>query len=201
MNNNNDIEKDSLLEMRSEMETFKNSLPASGLISESDIRRLVLKKSGWLSRFVYGEIISLPIIFLIMFGFAVYCGVNIWCVEVILLGCIVDVILDVRTMRVSKEWVENETVVGLIMRLTRQKKLRKRQLLIETPFIVIWVVWFIYEILKPLGVEVDNPTFLIVWGIMSVVILAVAYVIIMIIYKKAQSTNDAMIKELDSLTD
>lgn len=196
----NNIQEVSFSEIRSEMEEFKNALPDTGLISDVEMRRMMRRKSNWLSRLVVGEIIALPFITLILFSFAVSYGINIWCMVVYLMFCVADVVLDLRTLRVPKEWIERCSTIELARKLSRQKLQRKRQLIFQAPICVAWVCWVAYEYLKAVMPVTSGAGFLGIWLTMSLVMLVAAFIIIMIIYRKAQATNTAMVANLDALT-
>lgn len=195
------MEKDTLSEIRLGMETLKSSLPDSGLISDKDIREVMKKKSNWLNKLVYGEIIAIPIMALIMIPFGVINGMSLWCIYAILVACIIDVFLDLRTLRVSKDWIETESLIGLSKKLMQQKLERKRQLLIETPFVIVWAIWFLYEYFKHLELEIPENVFYWILGITSGALLIITFAIVIYVYKKAQTTNDNMIKEIASYED
>lgn len=185
-----------LSEIRSGMQALKDSLPSTGLISDAALRQAMRKKSNWLSRVVVAEIIALPIISLLFLGMAILTGMNIWCIIVVIALAVPDVILDTRTFSVSKQWIQDESLLSLSKKLARQKVERQYQTIIGTVLAIPWLSWFCYEFLKHCAPFINPEEFLINWIVITGVALLVALTVIIIVYKKAQHTNDEMLRAL-----
>lgn len=196
-NNNSDIQNsnDSLEGLRKGMSSLKNSLPKEGLIGDDLIRQAVRSKSAWLNKVLWAEIITLPVSVLILAAATAGTGMNPWCLIVILVFAIPDLLLDTRTLAVSKKWIQELPLVELARKLRRQKEERKWQTIIEAPFALAWMVWFAYEFLKRQSV-IPEDMFYPVWGITSAIMTVAATIIVAIVYVKAQRINDEMLSEL-----
>jgi hypothetical protein len=197
---NNNIQGDSLSELREGLKSLKGSLN-SGVISDREIRQAMKSKSSWLGKVVVSEFIVLPLIILFLFGMAHSTGMSIWLPITFAVCAIPDAVLDIRTLAISKKWIQSDTIHTLIQKLIRQKKERQYQTIIGSVLVCPWVIWFIYEYIKcdsMMKTIISSDSFGWVWGIISVVALLVAESIIVIIYRKAQATNLEMIKQLGS---
>ena len=106
-------QEDSFAELRAGMDALKSSLPASGLISDSEMRRAMRKKSLWLNRVVIGELIILPLIVVFLFRLAYVMDMNLWLVVTFVVCALPDAVLDFRTLAVSKKWIQDDTLVEL----------------------------------------------------------------------------------------
>lgn len=193
--NNSNINNDALAELRYGMTTLKNSLPQSGLIDERQIRQAMNSRSRWLKNFVWAEIIVLAIATLILLAATVAFHMSPWCVIVLIILAVPDIILDTRTVPVSKKWIQEEPLVTLLKKLTRQKVERQWQTLIEMPLAIGWLVWFLYEYLKHQP-AIPADMFVWVWGITAGVSVIATTLIVWYIYRKIQRINDEMIERL-----
>ena len=201
MMNSNNQQQDSLSELRSGMEALKSSLSAGGLITDPEIRHAMRAKSAWLNRVVIGEIITLPIIVFFLFAMSHFTGMNIWLAILFLIAALPDVILDIRTLGISKKWIQDETLISLTRKLIRQKKERQVQTIISTSLCMPWLCWFAYDYLKRNSAFIPDESFFTVWIIMSAICIVTSLCIIILIYKKAQKTNDEMISRLNTFTE
>ncbi len=198
---NNNIPQDTLSNLRAGMEALKNHLPSSGLISDREIRQAMRLKSIWMNHVVIGEFLTLPIVTIILTTMALATGMNLWLIVVFAIVAFADTFLDLRTFAVSKHWIQEETLVGLSRRLISQKKERRRQTIVSTSLMMPWVIWFVYEYLKHCAPSLSEEMFKWVMGIMSGGILLVAIGVILLVYRKAQRTNDEMIRSLSDSAD
>ena len=196
--NNNDISNDSLLALKKGINTLKDSLPADGLICDREIRKAMQSKSSWLSKVMITELITLPICTLALFGVSHAIGMSIWPMVTFAFFAALDTIFDFRTFKIPQKWILNDSLIELSKKLYQQKKERMRQTIVSTSLLVPWVIWFVYEWLRhdPLMDTNSNEEFMITWGITSGIWLIIAFIIIRAIYKKAQRTNDEMIRQL-----
>lgn len=199
--NNNNTPADSLSELRQGMSALKNSLPKQGIVSDSEIRKSMESKSSFLNKIFIAELIVFPIAIIILLAAALATGMNVWCVLALLIIGIPDIILDARTLRVSKKWIYEESLVELSRKLVRQKKERQYQTIIGLLLGVPWGLWFIYEYTSRFFSEIPQAGFNIVWGATSIVFLVATLIIVALLYVKAQRINDQMIANINSFTD
>lgn len=200
MMKNSNIQVDPFSELRECLKSLKGSL-TPGIITDTEIRRAMKSRSSWLSKVVLFEFIILPLEILFLFGVAYSTGMSIWIPITLVVFGIPDTILDIRTFSISRKWIQNDTIHTLIQKLIRQKKERQYQTIIVSIFVFPWLIWFIYEYIKCdslLKTVIPENNLGLVWGITSVVALLVAVIIIVVLYRKAQRTNDEMIKQLGS---
>ncbi|MDE6717724.1 MAG: hypothetical protein K2J70_05990 [Muribaculaceae bacterium] len=181
------------------MNIYRKTLPVSGLIGEEYIKNAIKSRSRWLSRFVKLESIALPICILILLGAVLALEMNVWCLIAIVVAAVPSLLMDTRTLSIPSKWIYNETLIGLVKKLERQKVERKYQTLIELPFAVAWMCWFLYEFIKCLVTKMDGiPERFILpaWWIITGIALIITLVATWKIYKEAQKTNNDMINEI-----
>lgn len=205
--NDNHIYTDSLSELKEGMKTLKDNLPISGAITDKEIRTAMQRKSTWLKKFVWSEIIGFPLAILILLGVAAYMHMNLWCIYALMIVGMPSLILDCRTMVVPQKWIQEDSLVELSRKLAKQKLWRKRQMLWEAPLAAAWCAWFMYEYLRNLdslapgsGMRIPEEYFYWVWGILTAAMLCVVAGVVIFIYRKAQLINDEIIRNIDSFT-
>lgn len=196
--NNENISKDSFKELSAGMDALKGSLSQSSLISEQEIKKAMHTKSAWMRKFVKGEFVAIAIFALFFVGVFYTTGMSIWLLITFIICAGTDSVLDMHTLAVSKKWIQDESPASLCKKLAQQKITRKRQTIIMGLLVVPWIIWFMYEYLKHAAPGVPEDKFMLLWGIMTAVSLIIAAIVIVIIYKKAQRTNDDMISQLGS---
>lgn len=194
--NNENISKESFKELSAGMDALKGSLSQSNLISEQEIKQAMHSKSAWMGKFVKGEFVVIAIFILFFLSVFYTAGMSIWLLISFVICAGIDTILDMRTLAVSKEWIQNESPTELCKKLVQQKVARKRQTIIMFILVVPWVIWFVYEYLKHAVPGVLEDKLTLIWGVMSALILFIAAIVVVVIYKKAQRTNDEMISQL-----
>ncbi|MEE0978078.1 MAG: hypothetical protein UH625_01575 [Muribaculaceae bacterium] len=206
--NDNQIYSDSLSDLKAGMKALKDCLPQGGVITDREIRDAMQKKSLWLKKFVWGEIITFPLCILLLLGIGAYMHMNLWCIYALIIVGIPDIILDFRTIIVPQKWIQEDSMVELSRKLAAQKLWRKRQTVWESPLVVAWEAWFMYEYLRHLenlipgsGLRIPDEYFYWVWGMLSVAVMCIVAGIVIYIYRKAQHINDNIIRSIDSFAE
>lgn len=194
-----------LEQLREEMRVLKENLANTTIINEKLLRKAMRSSSQWLGQFVNAEIITTPIVLLILWAAFALFGMNMWSMIFISILCIPSIIIDKKTMSIPNDKIQSESFVSLALWLEKQKVLRKRQLLVELPLSFGWLGWFLYDYLscsnKYFHIELSGKGFFIQWLIFFLVFSIIAAIAIAIVYKKAQNTNDKLIAEINAFTD
>ena len=198
MNYKEEHTPESLDELRAAMQTLRKSFPESPIVSDTALRKAMRSKSLWMKQMVISEFIILPIMTAVFVALSVLTGVSIWVAVSFAIFGTVDAILDIRTLAISKDWIQNDSIVELSRHLIRQKKERRTQTIIATALMVVWILWFLYEFMSHCAVNVPEESFALVYAVNASVAILVSLIVICIIYFKAQSTNDSLLRQLDS---
>ena len=132
-----------------------------------------------------------------IFGICHAFGMTIWMPVTMSVACVVDALLDLKTVRVPEKLIGSLTLRDFREFLIRQKRQCALQLAIEMPLILAWVVWFL---LSYFGGEAfgysENPVARKVFvGAMLILVL----VIVAVIYFRIQGVNTRMIQEIDAM--
>lgn len=201
MNNDNmniyDI--DVLEDLKRQVKELKDQLTASNIVTQSIMRKAMKGSSSWLDRFVKTEIVTLPLLVLIIGSISYHLGTSIWPTIVFLIIGTISAWFDWYTMRIATKNILTMPMAQLKANLIKQKKYRRLQTLIETPLSIVWLVWYIISVIPELirDNEIGKELYLVL-GISVALGILIALVVIYIIYNKAQNTNNELIETIDS---
>lgn len=193
---------DELEIMRQQLDAMKHHLDTQQIINKSLLRRIMRSKASWLNRFVIGEIIMMPFLYLFFAGLSAFFEISQWYAVVFLICGAVDVFLDWRNVRIPSAMFGTASVLELKKFLLRQKKERFIQTCVMTPLVVIWLVLFF--------LAMSEKTFLpdsdsiaqaakdgaLIGGFIGGVI---GLVVVILIYYRMQHTNDDLLRDIREL--
>lgn len=199
MENMNNIGIGQLEEMKNEMQELRESLQQQKIFTDKSIRHAMVGRSSWINRFVKSEVfIVLPVSILLFLWLKSAIGLS-WAFVVVTLGLIfADIVWDIIINRLKPADYVSLSLIDLKERLIRQREMRRRQMLIEVPLIVVWAVWFVYDVAtNGVGMYEDVPFWIPL--IITVVWFIVAMVIVFKIYHKMQGIDADALAEIEQL--
>lgn len=199
MENMNNIGIGQLEEMKNEMQELRESLQQQKIFTDKSIRHAMVGRSSWINRFVKSEVfIVLPVSILLFLWLKSAIGLS-WAFVVVTLGLIfADIVWDIIINRLKPADYVSLSLIDLKERLIRQREMRRRQMLIELPLIVVWAVWFVYDVAtNGVGMYEDEPFWIPL--IITVVWFIVAMVIVFKIYHKMQGIDADALAEIEQL--
>lgn len=201
------MEKDNnmteLEQMREQMAAFKSRLDKQQIINEQLVRTSMGSKLSWIKKFVWGEIIVVPIFLIIMAVFHASNGLSWWLYGFLALGLIADATGDYIINRIPKSQLLSGDLVETSKRLAEMKKQRTSWFIAGIIFMVIWLVWFCIEIAMRLDCGCTLPHHGTVVAIMIGAIVVGALiggVIAWLILRKMQRTNNQLIEQIEQIT-
>ncbi len=201
------MEKDNnmteLEQMREQMAAFKSRLDKQQIINEQLVRTSMGSKLSWIKKFVWGEIIAVPILLIIMALFHAGNGLSWWLYGFLALGLIADATGDYIINRIPKSQLLSGDLVETSKRLIQMKKQRTSWFVAGVIFLVIWLVWFCIEIAMRLDCGCTLPHHGTVVAIMIGAIVVGALiggVIAWLILRKMQRTNNQLIEQIEQIT-
>lgn len=199
-NNNQNTE---LELMRSQMEDFKAQLDKQKIVNEKMIIGSMKKSMSWIKRFVYFECCLVPIIAVSWFAIKEYTLLSWLNYAFLMTMIIVSVIADYRinVSAISDADYSRDNLVTTIKKLTRMKRQRSIEMMIEVPVLVVWLLWSGIE--AWMYMPADAPDFVraaVYGGMVGGVIGAVCGLIFAFrIFLKMQRTNDEVISQINEL--
>lgn len=199
MENMNNIGIGQLEEMKNKMQELRESLQQQKIFTDKSIRHAMVGRSSWINRFVKSEVfIVLPVSILLFLWLKSAIGLS-WAFVVVTLGLIfADIVWDIIINRLKPADYVSLSLIDLKERLIRQREMRRRQMLIELPLVVVWAVWFVYDVAtNGVGMFEDVPLWIPL--IITVVWFIVAMVIVFKIYHKMQGIDADALAEIEQL--
>lgn len=199
-NNNQNTE---LELMRSQMEDFKAQLDKQKIVNEKMIIGSMKKSMSWIKRFVYFECCLVPIIAVSWFAIKEYALLSWLNYAFLMTMIIVSVIADYRinVSAISDADYSRDNLVTTIKKLTRMKRQRSIEMMIEVPVLVVWLLWSGIEVW--MYMPADAPDFAraaayggMVGGVIGVVC---GLIFAFRIFSKMQRTNDEVISQINDL--
>ncbi|MDE6243653.1 MAG: hypothetical protein K2M14_06555 [Muribaculaceae bacterium] len=125
-------------------------------------------------------------------------GASWTCVIFTILFCSADAVWDAIINRLNTTDFTTLSLVKLKERLLKQRKMRRNQMMIEVPLVILWAGWFAYDLISNAkGMYQDFPALLLV--IMIGVLLVIGIVIVFNIYRKMQATDSESLAEIERL--
>ena len=201
------MEKDNnmteLEQMREQMAAFKSRLDKQQIINEQLVRTSMGSKLSWIKKFVWGEIIVVPILLIIMALFHAGNGLSWWLYGFLALGLIADATGDYIINRIPKSQLLSGDLVETSKRLAEMKKQRTSWFVAGVIFLVIWLVWFCIEVAMCLDCGCTLPHHGTVVAIMIGAIVVgglIGGVIAWLILRKMQRTNNQLIEQIEQIT-
>lgn len=199
-NNNQNTE---LELMRSQMEDFKAQLDKQKIVNEKMIIGSMKKSMSWIKRFVYFECCLVPIIAVSWFAIKEYALLSWLNYAFLMTMIIISVIADYRinVSAISDADYSRNNLLTTIKKLTRMKRLRSIEMMIEVPALVVWLLWSCIE--TWMYMPADSPDCVraaIYGGMVGGVIGGVCGLIFAFrIFFKMQRTNDEVISQINEL--
>ena len=192
-NNNQNTE---LELMRSQMEDFKAQLDKQKIVNEK-------MSMSWIKRYVYFECCLVPLLAVSWFAIKEFAHLSWLNYAFLMTVVIVSVIADYRinVSAISDADYSRNNLLTTIKKLTRMKRLRSIDMMIEIPVMVVWLLWSGIEVW--MYMPADAPDFAraaAYGGIVGGVIGGVCGLIFAFrIFLKMQRTNDEVISQINEL--
>lgn len=177
------------------MAELKRNLDKEQIVNDKLLRTVMRQKASWLNTFVTAEFIMLPILYLMFVGICAFFNVSQWYAVTLLLLSLIDVVVDMRTFRIPPKVFSTCTMIEVRRMLIRQKKERFIHVCIALPLAIFWLVLMLSAIANatdPLATDHALNIAGVIGGLIGGII---GGIVVIIIYRKAQRTNDAIIDD------
>ena len=187
---------DELNILKEEMAALKRSLDKEKIVNDKLMRTVMRQKSSWLNTFVKVEFILLPILYLMFAGICAFFHVSQWYAVALLVLSLIDVLVDMRTFRISPKVFSTHSMLEVRRLLVKQKKERFIHLCVSFPLAVIWLIFTLNAIANATDPHATDHAINFAGGIGGLIGGIVGGIIVLVIYRKAQKTNDFIIDEI-----
>lgn len=183
--------------LKEEMAALKRNLDKEQIVNDKLMRTVMRQRASWLNKLVTVEFIMLPFLYLLIVGICAFFHISQWYAFSFLVLAILDVVADLRTFRISPKVFSTCTMLEVRRMLIKQKKERFIHVCVALPLAIIWIILTLNAVATaPDPIATDHALNYagVIGGIIGGII---GGVIVLIIYRKAQKTNDTIIEEID----
>lgn len=192
---------DELTILREQMNSLKESLNKSKIVTNRLMLTVMKQKSSWINNMVWGEVIGAPFIIFLIVSECAFAGISMWFAIIGAIGLIIDVWADFKTARISPKDILTMDMLSLRRKLLKQKRQRTLQCIIELPLGLIWGTWFAFAFFMNMfgeKIAVGSEPFWVIIGIIVVMNLLIIGITVGI-YSKMQNTNDDLIRRINEM--
>ncbi len=186
--------------MHQQLAILSKKLEGQQIINERLMREAMKNKMSWIKKFVWTEILLVPLLICFFFIIAMTAGLSLGPVIYITVMLIASVISDYKINMIRDKEFLDGNLTDTATKLIKMKKQRLINEMIFTPFLLIWLVWFLYDLYLHIPAEgIWNSA--LTGGLIGGCIGTVAGVVIAItLILKMQRTNDEVIRQIQELT-
>lgn len=188
--------------MREQLAAVKRQLDTQQIVNNKLMRKIMRHKAAWLNKLVTGEIIALPVVFIL---FAIFCAIydiSQWYAISFLIIAGIDSALDRRTVRIPPHMFSEASIFDLKRLLIRQKKERFIQTCVALPACLVWLGAFFTAAAYKTDPSISNDALQafrtggLFGGIVGGIIGAIAA---LILYRDIRRTNDNLLNDIRDL--
>ena len=181
--------------LKQEMAELKRNLDKEQIVNDRLLRTVMRQKASWLNRLVTVEVIMLPLLYLMFVGICAYFHVSQWYAFSMLILSALDVVADLRTFRISPKVFSTCSLLEVRKLLIKQKKERFIHVCIALPLAIVWILLFSYAIFRATSPLAEDHNLNFAGAIGGVIGAIIGTVVVIVIYRKAQRTNDNLLSE------
>ena len=190
-----------LAELKSQMENLKKQLSDQEIINDKLIRESMKKKMSWIKKYIIFEVCLMPLIIFAWLGIRYYCHLSWANYFFMIILCFVSIIVDyyININSIKDDDYNRNNLVETIKKLTKMKRQRAIQMVIQMPLLVCWILWAGVEAYNALpGIANEFQQGFIQGGIIGGAIGGVIGIIFAVsLYFKMQRTNDEIINQIN----
>lgn len=195
---NNTLE---LEQLRQQMSLLKDKLDQQEIVNDRLMRQTMTKKMSWIKKYIWFEIAILPPLLLLFVGIHYSMQLSWWLFAFLAVGLTIDVVADYYINRIDKNELLSGNLVEAGRKLVRMKRLRSISFAISMPLVVVWFVWFLYELLSSSQTASSEmaralATGGLVGGIIGGII---GFGVGIWLFMKMQRTNDDIIDQINAI--
>ena len=192
-NQNNNLQE--LEELRSQVAEFKNRMEKQEIVSRHLLNEAMKGHVSWIKRMsIWSGILDFVLVPLVIYALHSIVGVSWLPIIFICLVLVVEGIFNfwnVSTIR--DKHLAADDVLSAQQRLTTFKRREKLYLFGIIPFILIWIVWLLFDVYHGTGIPDPTSDRLIVYF----VVIAVTLTGIFYVFSREMRSLNKAIKEID----
>lgn len=190
---NNDLEM-----MRKQMAILKNKLDKQTIVTDKLLHQAMKQKMAWINKYLwFSALILLPFICVAWLQIKEWLGFS-WFSYALVVGLsAISIFGDFAINKMNPEDWENGNLVQTAQKLLRMKRIRKIQVSINLPLLVLIFLFVGYETYMADLLPAHD---LMIFGIAVMIGLVIGGAVGLSILSKMQRTNDEIIAQIEELT-
>ena len=178
------------------MAALKRNLDKEKIVNDKLLRTVMRQRASWLNKFVIAEFIMLPILYLMFVGICAFFKVSQWYSFALLVLSLIDVVIDMRTFRISPKLFSTCSMLEVRRLLIKQKKERFIHICIAFPLAIVWLILTLSAIATASDPFATDHALNFAGAIGGVIGGLIGGIVVIVIYRKAQHTNDFIINDI-----
>lgn len=182
--------------LKQEMAELKRNLDKEQIVNDRLLRTVMRQKASWLNKFVTMEFILLPFLYLMFAGICAFFHISQWYATALLIFSLIDVVVDMRTFRIAPKVFSTCSMLEVRRLLVRQKKERFIHMCVSLPLAIIWLILMLNAIATAADPLATDHAFNFAGVTGGVIGGAIGGIAVILIYRKAQHTNDTLIDDI-----
>ena len=182
--------------LKQEMAELKRNLDKEQIVNDRLLRTVMRQKDSWLNKFVTMEFILLPFLYLMFAGICAFFHISQWYATALLIFSLIDVVVDMRTFRIAPKVFSTCSMLEVRRLLVRQKKERFIHMCVSLPLAIIWLILMLNAIATAADPLATDHAFNLAGVTGGVIGGAIGGIAVILIYRKAQHTNDTLIDDI-----
>lgn len=191
---NNELEQ-----MRRQLAILTRKLDSQEIVSDRLMREAMKNRMSWIRRWIWAEVALAPVLAVFFFSVAAFFHLSVGPAILMAVMLAVSVVCDYRINIIDDRQFLEGNLAETAVRLARMKKRRLLHELAAVPFMVVWLVWYGYDLLRHIpseGVWHDALT----GGFVGLVVgCVVGAVVAVVLVRRMQRTNDELIRQIREL--
>ncbi|MDE6311004.1 MAG: hypothetical protein K2L96_04205 [Muribaculaceae bacterium] len=201
MENNNHTYSDELDQLRQQMEQLNAALETQKIINADLMDRVMRRDVSWFNKLLRYEIfLMLPLAIVLFLAIKFMFGTSWLFFAGTIAMFVLDVIWDSFIMPLPSTDFSTLSLLDLRRKVIRQMQQRKTQLFIELPVLVLWVIWFFYELVGT-RVEVFRHMPPIVWLVTIMVSFGLGLLAVAFIYRELDRRSRRIIDQINTFVE
>lgn len=181
--------------LKEEMAALRRNLDKEQIVNDKLLRTVMRQKASWLNTFVKAEILALPFIYLLFVAICAGFRISQWYAFSFLILGLIDSVVDLRTFRISPKIFSTCSMMEVRRILAKQKKERLIHVCIALPLSIIWLFMLCNAIFRATDPNAVDHALNIEGSIGGIIGGIIGAIVVIIIYRKAQKTNDVIIED------
>ncbi len=201
MDNINTTPQDELELLRQQMASLNKALESQKIVNARLLGSVMRNDVSWFRKVLRIEVfVGVPVSILLFLFITLFVHTSWLFFGVTALMFIADAFWDSIIMPLPASDFSTLSLIELRRKTIRQIRLRKIQFFIEVPLLVLWTVWFFYE-LAGTRAEVLSDVPAIVWGVTVTFGFVLGLLVAIVIYAALNRRSRKIINQIDNFVE